>query len=91
MAGLTLGSRINSIWPDGTVVQARRESQVAMHGRYDHQPGTETQPAGPAAQATATVTGGALTFSGLDASTPYVLTGIVGGKVRRIHATSEAT
>jgi len=62
-----------------------------MHGRYDHQPGTEQQPAGPAAQASATVTGGALVFSGLDASTPYVITGVVGGKLRRIYATSEAT
>jgi hypothetical protein len=31
MTGLTLGSGINSIFPMGTSVQARREAQVVAH------------------------------------------------------------
>jgi hypothetical protein len=85
MAGLTLGSHIHSVFPSGTVVQARPEAKVALHGR-----GPGTKLAGAAA-ASGTVGAAGLSLTGLDPSTPYVLSGTVGGQRRVIYAQSEAT
>jgi len=48
MTGLTLSSGINSIFPMGTSVQARREAQVVAHySRVGSGPsGADFQPAG---------------------------------------------
>ena len=47
MAGLTLSSGINSIFPIGTSVQARREAQVAHYSRgRSGESGVGFQPAG---------------------------------------------
>jgi hypothetical protein len=48
MTGLTFSSGINSIFPMGTSVQARREAQVVVHysrGR-SYEPGAGFRPAG---------------------------------------------
>jgi hypothetical protein len=63
MAGLTIAApKVEGIWPNGTVVGAWHAAKVA-HGE---------RPSGTA-HATATVTTGALVFTGLDPSTPYTL------------------
>ena len=47
MAGLTLSSGINSMFPVGTSVQARREAQVTPYSRgRSGEPGAGFQPAG---------------------------------------------
>jgi hypothetical protein len=85
MAGLTIGSRIHSIFPSGTVVQARPEAKVALQGR-----GPGTKVAGTAT-ASGTVGAAGLTLTGLDPSAFYILTGVVNGELRRIQAMSESS
>jgi hypothetical protein len=47
MAGFTLSSGINSIFPMGTIVQARREAQVVHYsGGRGGESGADFQPAG---------------------------------------------
>ena len=47
MAGLTLSSGINSVFPMGTTLQARREAQVAHYSRgRTGESGAGFQPAG---------------------------------------------
>ncbi len=86
MAGLVI-QRCHQTFPPGTVVQARPGAKVAVYGR-----GHGNKVAG-AAQASATVqsTVPHITFTGLDPSTFYMLTGVVGGQLRRLHAMSEAS
>jgi hypothetical protein len=85
MAGLTI-QRCHQTFPPGTVVQARPEAKVALHQR-----GHGNKVAGAAAaSATVQSTVPHLSFTGLDPSTFYVLTGVVGGGLRRIQAMSEA-
>ena len=85
MAGLVI-QRCHDRFPAGTVVQARAESKVALHSR-----GSGNKLAGAAlASATVQPTVPHLAFSGLPPETPLVLTGVVGGQLRRLHAMSEA-
>jgi hypothetical protein len=85
MAGLNLPASRNDVFPEGTVVSARRASQVARH---DDRNG---QVPGPAAVASGTVTAGALALTGLDASTPHVLSAVIGVPVTGAAATDKIT
>jgi hypothetical protein len=87
VAGLTI-QRCHQTFPPGTVVQARPEAKVASPASRGH----GNKVAGAAA-ASATVQNAVphLSFTGLAASTFYILTGVVGGELRRIQAMSEAT
>jgi hypothetical protein len=84
MAGLALGAHIHQVFPAGTAVQAREEAKVALHGR-----GPGAKLAG-SAKASGSVGAGGLSLTGLDPSTPYVLTGVVAGQRRQVYATSDA-
>ena len=84
MAGLVI-QRCHDRFPAGTVVAARPAAKVAPSAHF------KNKVPGSAVQATLASAVPHLTFAGLDASTPSVLTAVVGGELPRLYPTSEAT